>query len=293
MKSLISVADLAKGDLERLIDRAIGFAEGREEPAGRLHGRTVGTVFFEPSTRSRISFELASRRLGAEIVTFDLAGSSASKGESDKDTLLTLAAMGPEILVVRHHADGFPEQAMEWTGRPVVNAGDGRNEHPTQALLDAVTLRRRFGRVEGLAVGLVGDIAHSRVAGSLMKMLPVLGADVVLAGPPELLPEGSPFPVAGELDDLLGKVDVIYLLRVQRERGAEADEGYHERWGLDGAKASRMRSDAVIMHPGPINRGVEISEDVADGPRSVILDQVANGVPTRMAVLAEIAETLG
>ena len=292
MKSLISVADLSKGDLERLISRAIGFAEGREGPAGNLHGKTVGTVFFEPSTRTRLSFELASRRLGAEIVSFDLAGSSASKGESEKDTLLTLAAMGPEILVVRHHADGFPERAMEWTGRAVVNAGDGRNEHPTQAMLDAVTLMRRFGTVEGLVVALIGDIAHSRVAGSLMKMMPVLGADVVLAGPPELLPEVPLFPVAGGLDDLLGKVDVIYLLRVQRERGAETDEGYHEGWGLDGARASRMRPEAVVMHPGPINRGVEISGDVADGPRSLILDQVANGVPTRMAVLAEIAETL-
>jgi aspartate carbamoyltransferase catalytic subunit len=293
MKSLTSVAHLAQGDLERLIARAIGFAQGSEEPACNLYGETVGTVFFEPSTRTRLSFELAARRLGAEIVSFELAGSSASKGESEKDTVLTVAAMGPQILVVRHYADGFPEQVMEWTGRAVVNAGDGRNEHPTQALLDAVTLMRRFGKIDGLTVAVVGDIAHSRVAGSLMKLMPALGADLVLAGPSELLPEAPRFAVAEGLDDLIGNVDVIYLLRVQRERGADTDEGYHDRWGLDGVRAARMRPEAVVMHPGPINRGVEISDDVADGPRSLILDQVANGVPTRMAVLAEIAETLG
>jgi aspartate carbamoyltransferase catalytic subunit len=291
MKSLLTAEQLSRVDLERLIARASRFAEDPERPEPLLEGKTVGTLFFEPSTRTRLSFELAARRLRADVVSFDLAGSAAAKGESESDTVLTVASMGAEILVVRHSVDGFPTQVAQWTQLAVVNAGDGRNQHPTQALLDAVTLFRRFGKVEGLTVAIVGDIAHSRVAGSLMTVLPALGADLMLAGPAEWLP-ASHFHVAGSIDDAITSADVIYLLRVQRERGAEAGEDYHIRWGLDAARAARMRPEAVVMHPGPINRGVEISDEVADGPRSLILDQVGSGVPTRMAVLSEIGETL-
>lgn len=291
MKSLVSTSQLGRSDLERIIERAIGLAEGASIKEQVLSGITVATLFFEPSTRTRLSFELAARRLGADVVSFDLAGSAAAKGESERDTVLTVSAMGADVLVVRHGSDGFPVQVAEWTSRAVVNAGDGRNEHPTQALLDAVTLVRRLGAVGGLTVAIVGDIAHSRVANSLMTVLPALGADLVLAGPPHWLPEG-PFPVSSSLDDVVGAADVLYLLRVQRERGAEVAEGYHAKWGLDARRAAAMRPEAVVMHPGPVNRGVEISDEVADSPRSLILEQVANGVPTRMAILAEIGEAL-
>jgi aspartate carbamoyltransferase catalytic subunit len=291
VKSLVSAAQLGRADLERIIERAIGFADSGHSWDPTLRGWTLATLFFEPSTRTRLSFELAARRLGADVVSFDLSGSAAVKGESERDTVLTVAAMGAQVLVVRHATDGFPTKVAEWTHRAVVNAGDGQNEHPTQALLDAVTLQRRFGRVEGLTVAIVGDIAHSRVANSLMTVLPALGANLVLAGPSEWLPD-SPFPLAGTLDEVVVAADVVYLLRVQRERGAEPAEGYHAEWGLDARRAAAMRPEAVVMHPGPINRGVEVSDEVADGPRSLILQQVANGVPTRMSVLAEIGEAL-
>lgn len=292
MKSLITTTQLSRAALEALIDRAIRIAEGDERDDGALAGIVVATLFFEPSTRTRLSFELATRRLGGDVLGFDLAGSSAAKGESERDTVLTVSAMGPDILVVRHSVAGFPDRVQEWTGRAVVNGGDGAREHPTQALLDAVTLVRRLGRVDGLTMAIVGDIAHSRVAGSLMAVMPKLGADLVLAGPSPFLPDGHGLAVADSLDEVLSSADVVYLLRVQRERGASQGEDYHRRWGMDERRAAAMKPDSVIMHPGPINRGVEISDEVADGPRSLILDQVANGVPTRMAVLASIAESL-
>lgn len=292
MKSLITTSQLTRPALEALIERAIRVAEGADQDAAALAGAAVATLFFEPSTRTRLSFELAARRLGADVVSFDPSGSSASKGESERDTVLTLAAMGPQILVVRHSTGGFPDEVEEWTGRAVVNGGDGSREHPTQALLDAVTLVRSLGRIDGLTMAIVGDIAHSRVAGSLMRVMPTLGVELVLAGPHHFLPDHHEFRVAADLDEAVAAADVIYLLRVQRERGASEGEGYHRSWGLDARRAAAMRPHAVIMHPGPINRGVEISDEVADGPRSLILDQVANGVPTRMAVLATIAESL-
>lgn len=291
MKSLISISQLNSLDLERIIERAIVFAEGGPDSQDVLRGATIATLFFEPSTRTRLSFELAARRLGADVVTFELAGSAAAKGESEKDTVLTVAAMGAQVLVVRHETDGFPARVADWTQRAVINAGDGQNEHPTQALLDVVTLVRRFGEVEGLRVAIVGDVSHSRVANSLMSALDTLGAEVLLAGPGEWLPE-SHFPVVESMDDVVDVADVVYLLRVQRERGAELTAGYHAEWGLDAKRAAAMRSEAVVMHPGPMNRGVEISDEVADGARSLILDQVANGVPARMAVLAEVGEAL-
>lgn len=292
MKSLITTSHLTRPELERLIDRAIRIAEGSEVEGTELKGSTVATLFFEPSTRTRLSFELAARRLGADVVPFELAGSSAVKGESERDTVLTVAAMGPEILVVRHSTDGFPDLVQDWTGRAVVNAGDGTREHPTQALLDAVTLTRKLGGIEDLTMVIVGDVAHSRVAGSLMNVMPRLGAQLLLAGPEPFLPRGHGFGVLDRLDDVVAVADVVYLLRVQRERGATEGEDYHRLWGLDAKRAAEMRPDAVIMHPGPMNRGVEISDEAADGPRSLVLDQVANGVSTRMAVLAAIAESL-
>lgn len=292
MKSLIATTELSRQALEALIEQAIRIAEGDDRDAKALSGKSVATLFFEPSTRTRLSFELAARRLGGEVIAFDLAGSSSAKGESERDTVLTVAAMGPEILVVRHPTAGFPDQVREWTASAVVNAGDGIREHPTQALGDAVTLMRRIGRIGGLTMAIVGDIAHSRVARSLMTVMPNLGANLVLSGPDDFLPEDHGFPVAESLDEAVAVADVVYLLRVQRERGASEGDDYHRRWGLDERRASAMKPDAVIMHPGPINRGVEISDEAADGPRSLILDQVANGVPTRMAVLASIAEAL-
>lgn len=293
MKSLVTTADLSEQDLRDLLSRSVRIAQGEEERSGALAGRAVATLFFEPSTRTRLSFELAANRLGARIVAFDLAGSSAAKGESEKDTVMTVAAMGCDILVTRHASAGFPELVREWTGRAVVNGGDGTREHPTQALIDAVTLTRRLGRIEGITMAIVGDVAHSRVAASLMAMMPRLGVHLLLAGPDDFLPHDPPFPALDSLDQVLAASDVIYLLRVQRERGANAGEDYHRHWGLGAARAAAMRPEALIMHPGPINRGVEISGDVADGPRSLILQQVANGVPTRMAVLAAIGEAMG
>lgn len=293
MKSLVTTADLSEQDLRDLLSRSVRIAQGEEERSGALAGRAVATLFFEPSTRTRLSFELAANRLGAHIVPFDLAGSSAAKGESEKDTVMTVAAMGCDILVTRHASAGFPELVREWTGRAVVNGGDGTREHPTQALIDAVTLTRRLGRIEGITMAIVGDVAHSRVAASLMAMMPRLGVHLLLAGPDDFLPHDPPFPALDSLDQVVAASDVIYLLRVQRERGANAGEDYHRHWGLGAARAAAMRPEALIMHPGPINRGVEISGDVADGPRSLILQQVANGVPTRMAVLAAIGEAMG
>jgi aspartate carbamoyltransferase catalytic subunit len=227
-------------------------------------------------------------------MTYDPETSSAGKGESLKDTVLTVSAMGADILVVRHSESGIPDAIADWTGVPVVNAGDGTHEHPTQALLDVVTLRQRFGSLDGLRMGIIGDIRNSRVAGSLFHILPTVGVESVLIGPESLLPEETPsgFEVSTDLESYLGSLDVIYLLRVQRERGTLLPESFVDRYRIDARRAASMLPDAVIMHPGPMNRGVEITGEVADGPRSRILQQVANGVPTRMAVLAALADAI-
>ena len=297
MKALNSSADLSRDDLRRIIDRSLDYAaliERKERPDRVLKHRVVANVFFEPSTRTRLSFELAAKRLGADVLTLHPETSSTLKGESFKDTMMTIASIGAEILVVRHYERGFPQVVHEWTGIPVLNAGDGDSEHPTQALLDAVTLTSRFGELDGLAIGVVGDVGHSRVAGSLVHVMPTLGADVTFIGPPGLLPETPPdgIAISHDLDSILSQLDVVYLLRVQRERGALAGTDYEQRFRLDQRRASAMKSDALIMHPGPMNRGVEVSPDVADGPRSLILSQVRHGVPTRMAVLSELAEEI-
>ncbi len=295
MKALTTLRGLGRSELEELIESALTYAdesEAGEASGDELSGRAVAMMFFEPSTRTRLSFELAVNRLGADLMTFEPDTASTKKGESLRDTTLTVAAMGADILVVRHFEAGVPDAIHDWTGVPVVNAGDGAHEHPTQALLDAVTLHRRFGSLQGLRMGIVGDIRTSRVAGSLFHALPALGVDPLLIGPESLLPEHEPdgFEMSTDLDSHLGDLDVLYLLRVQRERGTRIPDDYINRYRIDSDRAAAMKPEAVVMHPGPMNRDVEITGDVADGPRSLILSQVANGVPTRMAVLAALED---
>jgi len=289
MKSLLGIKGLGSDQLSDLIGLGVQIAQQGRSTDDSMRGLTVGTLFFENSTRTRLSFELAAQKLGAQTMTFVPEHSSMSKGETLRDTVLTVAAIGADILIVRHREEGVPGQVEEWTGRPVVNGGDGTNEHPTQAIADCVTLVNRFGSIEGLNIAIVGDVVHSRVAGSLIQALPMMGAEVTLVGPGEFLPQ----PGETDLDAVVGKADVVYLLRVQRERGADVDPDYTERYQLTEARAARMHPEAVVMHPGPMNRGLEIADQVADGPRSLILDQVANGVPARMAVLSRIAEGIG
>jgi aspartate carbamoyltransferase catalytic subunit len=292
MKSLTSIRTLGRADLEVLLDDANETRRSLETGnpiAESLDRMCVANLFFEPSTRTRLSFDLAAQRLGAHVVTFFPETSSATKGESLQDTALTVSSIGADILVVRHSEEGAPQAVAEWTGKPVINAGDGAGEHPTQAVLDALTLRRHFGRLDGLRMAIVGDITHSRVAGSLLYAMPTLGLDVTLVGPERWLPADATVNKSNDLDAILGDLDVVYLLRVQRERGGVIDDDYITRFRFDGSKISRLRDAAVVMHPGPINRGVEISDEVADSPRSLIAEQVRNGVPTRMAVLRSLA----
>jgi aspartate carbamoyltransferase catalytic subunit len=257
-----------------------------------LRGRTVVNLFFENSTRTRISFELAAKRLSADVINFSSAGSSVAKGESLKDTALTLEAMGADAIVVRHAASGAPQTLTRWVSASVINAGDGTHEHPTQALLDLYTIRERFGRIEGLRVAVVGDILHSRVARSLVAALARMGAQATLVGPPTLIPpgaEGWGAAVSDDLDDVLPKADVCYMLRVQRERQDRqffpSVREYAARYGLSRARAESLPEHALVMHPGPMNRGVEIASEVADLPVSVITDQVTNGIAVRMSLL--------
>jgi aspartate carbamoyltransferase catalytic subunit len=292
VKGFTSIKALGPSQIGELIDKASLMRDAVDDGVrlDTLAGTTVALAFFEPSTRTRLSFDLAAQRLGAHVLTFDPDTSSTSKGESLRDTVLTLSAIGADVLVVRHSEDGVPDAVAGWTGLPVVNAGDGINEHPTQALLDAVTIHRHFGGLDGLRIAVVGDLAHSRVAGSLVHVLSVLGADLVLVGPEEWLPDADLPTTTSDLDAVLPGVDVAYLLRVQTERGGEAPPDYVERFQLDIRRASLLQGSAVIMHPGPMNRGVEIADEVASSPRSLVTEQVRNGVPTRMVVLSEIAE---
>lgn len=297
---LLSIADLDRGAIESLLELTDSFAEVSARAIPRvpaLRGKTVATMFFEASTRTRLSFETAAKRLSAETMTFTAASSSLAKGESLRDTAETLAAMGVDLMVVRHACAGAPAQVAQWVDASVVNAGDGRHEHPTQALLDCYTIREHLRAggpdgFEGLRVLIVGDVDHSRVARSGVLALHALGAEVTLVGPGTLLPpslEGWPAGVAYELDPLLGEADVVYLLRLQSERMHEALvpslREYAACFGLDAGRAARMKKGAIVMHPGPINRGVEIAAAVADLPNCVVTDQVRNGVALRMAVL--------
>jgi aspartate carbamoyltransferase catalytic subunit len=295
MRHLLDIADLSRGDLESLLDEADGFIEVLERPIPKvpaLRGRTVTTAFFEPSTRTRLSFERAAKALGADTMTFSPGGSSLSKGESLKDTVLTLQAMGADLLVMRHQSVGAANRVSEWLSIPVVNGGDGAHQHPTQALLDSLTIRRRFGTLDNLEIAIVGDIRHSRVARSDLLAFSALGARVTLVAPRTLLPvstEGWPVAVSSALDEVLPRLDVVYLLRVQTERGGASVfpslPEYTARFGMTRRRFSELKPEAIVMHPGPMNRGVEIAGDVADDPRALILEQVSMGVAARMAVL--------
>ena len=294
-RHLLSAADLSRDDALLILDTAEELAQLSDRPIRKLptlRGRTVVNLFYEDSTRTRISFEAAAKRLSADVITFSAKGSSVAKGESLKDTALTLEAMGADAVVVRHSASGAPHRLAGWLHGSVVNAGDGSHEHPTQALLDAFTMRRRLGRLEGLRVAIVGDVLHSRVARSNVRLLHTLGADVTLVAPPTLLPvavAGWPCETGYDLDAALPKADVVMMLRVQQERMNAAYfptvREYSRRYGLDSGRMAMLPEHAIVMHPGPMNRGVEIAADVADSPRSTIVEQVSNGVSVRMAVL--------
>lgn len=295
MNHLLSTEHMDRETLVGLLDEADDFAEVLTRPIPKvpaLRGKTVATMFFEPSTRTRMSFEKAAKALSADTVSFSPGTSALSKGESLKDTVLTVHAMGVDLMVVRHKATGAAWRLAEWLDIPIVNAGDGAHQHPTQALLDCLTIRQRFGSLEGLKIAIVGDIKHSRVARSDIFAMTTLGAEVVLVGPPTLLPidpEAWPTTTADGIDDVLEEVDVVYLLRVQTERGGSSVfpslSEYANKYGMDANRMSRLRPEAVVMHPGPMNRGVEISYDVADSDRSLVLQQVTNGIAARMAVL--------
>jgi aspartate carbamoyltransferase catalytic subunit len=303
-RHLISAADLSRDDALLVLDTADELARISDRPIKKLptlRGRTVVNLFFEDSTRTRISFEAAAKRLSADVINFSAKGSSVAKGESLKDTALTLEAMGADAVVIRHNASGAPHRLAEWVRGSVINAGDGAHEHPTQALLDAFTIRRRFGRssgpgpggaLDGLRVTIVGDILHSRVARSNVLLLHTLGAEVLLVAPPTLLPvavDAWPCSVGYDLDAALPKSDVVMMLRLQQERMNAAFfpsvREYSRRYGLDSARMAQLPERAIVMHPGPMNRGVEIAAGVADSPRSTVVEQVANGVSVRMAVL--------
>jgi len=301
MKHLLSAADLSYEDAILVLDTAKQLAAATEQGVGKLpplRGRTVVNLFYEDSTRTRISFEAAAKRLSADVINFSAKGSSVSKGESLKDTALTLEAMGADAVVIRHSSSGAPHRLANagWISGGVVNAGDGTHEHPTQALLDAFTLRNHLrngeGDLKGVNVTIVGDVLHSRVARSNVLLLNTLGAKVRLVAPPTLLPYGVEdwdCEVSYDLDASLEGSDAVMMLRVQRERMNAAyfpnAHEYSNRYGLNVTRMNRLSESAVVMHPGPMNRGMEISADVADSQRSVIVEQVANGVSVRMAVL--------
>jgi aspartate carbamoyltransferase catalytic subunit len=299
VKHLLDVDTLSRGDIEQLLDLADSFLEVTRRDIAKvpaLRGRTVATMFFEDSTRTRLSFETAAKRLSADTLAFSVSTSSVSKGESLRDTAQTVAAMGADAIVVRHGSSGAPHQVASWVEASVVNAGDGWHSHPTQALLDAFTLRRHRGpSLDGLRVLVVGDILHSRVARSDAVVLDRLGARVTVCGPPTLVPPSIDYwPVERtyDLDDALADCDVVYLLRIQRERQDDARfptlREYTARWGLTDERVAVLKPDVLVMHPGPMNRGVEISSAVADSERSLVLEQVANGVAVRMAVLFDL-----
>jgi aspartate carbamoyltransferase catalytic subunit len=301
---LLSAADLTREDAVGVLDTTAELASVTDRSVKKLptlRGRTVVNLFFEDSTRTRISFELAAKRLSADVINFAAKGSSVSKGESLKDTALTLEAMGADAVIIRHGASGAPYRLATagWINGSVINAGDGTHEHPTQALLDAYTLRRHVREadgigadLEGVRVVIVGDILHSRVARSNVLLLRTLGAHVTVVAPPTLMPFGVetwPCEINYDIDDVLPKADAVMMLRVQAERMAGSyfptELEYSRMYGLDSRRMDLMPSDAIVMHPGPMNRGVEISAEVADSPRAVVVEQVTNGVHVRMAVM--------
>jgi aspartate carbamoyltransferase catalytic subunit len=301
MKHLLSISDLSKPEAISILDTATELArvsDGAVKKLPTLRGRTIVNLFAEDSTRTRISFEAAAKRLSADVINFSAKGSSLSKGESLKDTAMTLQAMGADAVVIRHPASGAAQRLAdsEWMSGSVVNAGDGTHEHPSQALLDAFTIRKHLGMggsdLSGLNVAIVGDILHSRVARSNVLLLSMLGAKVTLVAPPTLLPVGIqnwPATVSYDFDAVIPYVDVVMMLRVQQERMSDLffpnAREYSRYFGLNGERMANMKSGAIVMHPGPMNRGLEISAEVADSARSVITEQVTNGVSVRMAIL--------
>jgi aspartate carbamoyltransferase catalytic subunit len=296
IKHLLSMDQLSATDIITILDTAESLRQVTDRPIKKLptlRGRTVCNLFYEASTRTRISFELAAKRLSADVINFSAdSKSSVAKGESFKDTAWTLEAMGVDAIVVRHASSGAPQQLSQWVKASVVNAGDGAHEHPTQALLDLFSIRERFKEFESLHVAIVGDILHSRVARSNIKGLVTMGADVTVVGPPTLIPPQAKawgVQIVHDLDSVIGDIDICYLLRVQQERLSEqlfpSVREYAALWGLDARRVAKMKPDALIMHPGPMNRGVEIAADVSELPRSIILDQVTNGLAVRMSLL--------
>ena len=295
-KHLLTMDQLDKNDITEILDTAESLRQVTDRPIKKLptlRGRTVCNLFYEASTRTRISFELAAKRLSADVINFSAdSKSSVAKGESFKDTAWTLEAMGVDAIIVRHGSSGAPHQLAKWVNAHVLNAGDGAHEHPTQALLDLFSIRERFKEFDGLKVAIVGDVVHSRVARSNVKGLVTMGADVTLVGPPTLIPKEATAwgaKVSYELEPLLAELDVCYLLRVQKERQNEqlfpSLREYANLWGLDSRRMAKMKKDALVMHPGPMNRGVEIGADVSESPRSIVLDQVSNGLAVRMSLL--------
>ena len=303
-KHLLSINDLSADEVFEILNTASELAKISDGPMKKLptlRGRTVVNLFFEDSTRTRISFESAAKRLSADVINFSAKGSSVSKGESLKDTAQTLQAMGADAVVIRHGASGAAQRLADsgWISASVINAGDGTHEHPTQALLDAYTIRSKFPEFQksfkGLRVAIVGDILHSRVARSNVLLLTKLGASVTLVAPPTLIPVGVidwDVKVSYDLDSVLKKVDVLMMLRVQSERMANSffpsEREYSRGYGLDITRLNSLSPNSIVMHPGPMNRGFEISAESADSLRSVVLDQVANGVLVRMAVLYQL-----
>jgi aspartate carbamoyltransferase catalytic subunit len=296
VRHLLSIDDLGgAAGIERVLELTDSFVEvsGRQIPrVPALRGKTVVWLFYEDSTRTRLSFEQAAKRLSADTMNFSVSTSSVKKGESLRDTVQTIEAMGVDGIVVRHASAGAPWQITQWVDASVINAGDGWHEHPTQALLDCYTIRKHLGSVAGRRIAIVGDIKHSRVARSDVLAFAALGAEVTLVAPPTLLPpnlDGWPVQVSHDLDAVLPKADVVYLLRMQRERMTEALlpslREYTTLYGLTKRRVDKLDPSALVMHPGPMNRGVEIAAEVAELPRSVIVDQVRNGVAVRMAVL--------
>jgi aspartate carbamoyltransferase catalytic subunit len=301
MRHLLSIADVSKIEAISILDTAHELArvsEGAVKKLPTLRGRTIVNLFAEDSTRTRISFEAAAKRLSADVINFSAKGSSVSKGESLKDTAMTLQAMGADAVVIRHSASGAAQRLADsqWMSGSVVNAGDGTHEHPSQALLDAFTIRKHLSLgksdLEGISVAIVGDVLHSRVARSNVLLLSKLGAKVTLVAPPTLLPVGVgtwPCSVSYDFDSVVPFVDVVMMLRVQQERMTDfyfpnARE-YSRYFGLNTDRMKAMKADSIVMHPGPMNRGLEISAEVADSARSVITEQVTNGVSVRMAIL--------
>ena len=301
MKHLLSISDLTATQAISILDTASELArisDGQARKLPTLRGRTIVNLFAEDSTRTRISFEAAAKRLSADVINFSAKGSSVSKGESLKDTAQTLQAMGADAVVIRHSASGAAQRLadLEWMSGSVINAGDGTHEHPSQALLDAFTIRKHLGKgskdLQGLRIAIVGDVLHSRVARSNVLLLSLLGADVVLVAPPTLLPVGVeawPASISYDFDAVLPNVDAVMMLRVQQERMSDFffpnEREYSRYFGLNFERLANMSKNSIVMHPGPMNRGLEITAEVADSARSVIVEQVTNGVNVRMAIL--------